>query len=200
MATDKPIAEGGILPSQLNFSELKKAARKVFDTIAEDGLSAEDYERVLDHAEAKAIASYKTHEPKSSDGLSRLNFEKNLELLCGRFPDRRDYWWNQRESPAGRRLRHHAELVLAGALVPKPQVQKARGAPKKKEAEKTRAKWLQMGRPQLTATVLDELSKHSYPDEFAKASLHSKPRRRLRDRIRRQVRMPIKKTIAVPAT
>jgi hypothetical protein len=64
---------------------------------------------------------------------------------------------------------------------------KRRGAPKKAEAEKTRARWAEMGKPKLAAPVCEELANYTYPDEYAKTKSHSPARKKLRDRIRRQV-------------
>jgi hypothetical protein len=63
----------------------------------------------------------------------------------------------------------------------------------------TRAHWEQFGRPQLTAEVCDRLAKLSYPAEFATAKLYSKKRKRLRDRVGKQVRAIISKTRATTA-
>ena len=72
-----------------------------------------------------------------------------------------------------------------------------RGAPKKPAAEKTRARWREMGNPKLTKPVCEELAKHTYPAEYAKAKLHSPPaRKKLHDRVRRQVRLISKATSA----
>jgi hypothetical protein len=63
-----------------------------------------------------------------------------------------------------------------------------RGAPKKPTAEKTRARWKEMGNRELTASVCDELAEHTYPEEYAKAKPYSPARKKLRDRVRGQVR------------
>lgn len=74
----------------------------------------------------------------------------------------------------------------------------SRGAPKKPEAEKTRAHWVKMGRPRLTAGVCDELAQHTYPGDYARAERYSTARKTLRDRVARQVRPLINK--AAPTT
>jgi hypothetical protein len=74
------------------------------------------------------------------------------------------------------------------------KVRGPRGAPKKAEAEKTRTRWAEMGKPaKLTARVCDELAMHTYPGEYAKAERRSPARKRLRDRVAQQVRALMKK-------
>lgn len=81
------------------------------------------------------------------------------------------------------------------------KVRGTRGAPKSAKAEMTRARWEEIGRPQLTAEVRDRLAEFSYPTEFARAKLYSRERKTLRDRVGKQVRPLINKlTPAVPAT
>lgn len=95
--------------------------------------------------------------------------------------------------------RESTPSVLAAAELPakpapdEPPGQRPRGAPRKAVAEKTRAHWAEMGRPKLTAKVCDALAKHTYADEYAKATLRSPLRKRLRDRVRRQVKPLIAK-------
>ena len=68
------------------------------------------------------------------------------------------------------------------------------GAPKKTEAEKTRALWVKMGKPtRLTAEVCDALAKDTYAAEFSKAPPRSPARRKLRDRVAQQIRPLLKK-------
>jgi hypothetical protein len=67
-----------------------------------------------------------------------------------------------------------------------------RGAPKKLAAEMTRARWIQRGKPKLDAKVCDVLANLGYPDEYAKAPPRSRARKRLRDRVAKQV-APINK-------
>ena len=60
-----------------------------------------------------------------------------------------------------------------------------RGTPKKPEAEKTREHWAGTGSPRvLNAKVCDELAQHSYPDQYAKTTLRSPARKKLRDALR----------------
>ena len=81
------------------------------------------------------------------------------------------------------------------------RVRGARGAPKKAQAEMTRARWEEIGKPQLTAEVRDRLAEFSYPTEFARAKLYSKERKKLRDRVAKQVKPLINKAApAAPAT
>jgi hypothetical protein len=81
------------------------------------------------------------------------------------------------------------------------KVRGPRGAPKKPVAETTRARWVEIGKPQLTADVRDHLAEFSYPTEFARATLYSRERKKLRDRVAKQVKPLIKKAApAAPAT
>jgi hypothetical protein len=75
-----------------------------------------------------------------------------------------------------------------------------RGAPKKPIAEMTRARWEEIGRPELTGKVCDELAKFSYRGEYGRTRPGSKGRKRLRDRVGRQVRALMKKSPTAPAT
>lgn len=75
--------------------------------------------------------------------------------------------------------------------------QKRRGAPSKPEAEKTRIYWAKIGKPlRLDAKVCDVLAEHSYPNEYAKAKLHTPARKRLRDRVSQQVRRLLKASVS----
>ncbi len=85
---------------------------------------------------------------------------------------------------------------LAALLDPKG----LRGAPKNPIAEMTRRRWKEMGRPKLDAKVCDDLAKLSYPREYEKSKRGSKARKRLRDRVGRQVRPLMNKPTTVPAT
>jgi hypothetical protein len=80
------------------------------------------------------------------------------------------------------------------------RVRGPRGAPKKPEAEKTRAKWAEMGKPsKLTAEVCEALARHTYGPEYDKAKPRSPARRTLHDRVAQQVR-PLMKKPSPPAS
>jgi hypothetical protein len=112
--------------------------------------------------------------------------------------DPRHAIWEEASKLDGYRV---VNLQMTGGWLRRiPMPPRPRGAPKKPEAEKTRARWAEMGRPtKLTAKVCDELAEHTYPDEYART--RPQARKTLRDRVRRHVTPLISKPAgAAPAT
>jgi hypothetical protein len=122
----------------------------------------------------------------SSDALS-LNREERHDLLQKFSADHLGL--SEAELAASLRFGEWPKHCLTWLAEQDFRVKGKPGAPKKAEADKTRAHWAEIGRPEkLTAEVCDLLAKHTYPGEYAKAKLRSPARKRLRDRVRRQVR------------
>jgi hypothetical protein len=77
------------------------------------------------------------------------------------------------------------DVMLPEGVIPSPR---RSGRQLEDLTHHIRKGWIEMGKPPINAKTCDELARGIYPDEFAKAGLGSKKRKRLRDRIGATIR------------